>query len=113
MDDCLFCKLASKKIETNIIYEDDNVVAFPDIASKAPTHILIVPKKHIKNLVGITTDEEGLLGHLLWVSSFLASEQGVDETGFRIVINNGPDSGQEVDHIHLHLLGGRRLSSMG
>lgn len=112
MDDCIFCKIANKKIDANLIYEDELAVAFPDLDPKAPTHILVIPKQHISSLNEVTTEHKKLLGHLLWVLSFVAQEQKVDATGFRTIINTGQDAGQEVFHLHLHLLGGKQLGKM-
>lgn len=111
MDDCLFCKISSGQMGT-LIYEDDKTAAFFDIDPKAPIHILIVPKKHIASLNEAGPEDENILGHLLWVAAFLATEQGISDSGYRVIINTGPDSGQEVFHIHLHLLGGKPLGRM-
>lgn len=112
MDNCIFCKIANKEIASNIIYEDDMAVAFPDLDPKAPSHILVIPKQHISSLSEVTTEHERLLGHLLWVVSFIAQQQKIDQSGFRTIINTGADAGQEVFHIHLHLLGGGPLGKM-
>lgn len=112
MANCIFCKIINREISSNIIYEDEQAVAFPDIQPKAPTHILIVPKQHIESLNDLTTEHEQLMGHLLWIASLLAAEQEIDESGFRVIINTGPDSGQEVFHLHVHLLGGKPLGKM-
>lgn len=112
MNNCIFCKIINKELSSNILYEDGQAVAFPDIQPKAPIHILIVPKLHIESLRNITTEHEKLIGHLLWIASFLAAEQEIDESGYRAIINTGADSGQEVFHIHVHLLGGKPLGKM-
>jgi histidine triad (HIT) family protein len=107
MADCLFCKIAKKEIPSSIVYEDDKVFAFNDINPKAPTHILIIPKKHISSVA-----DEGVaavVGDLFSVMKKLAEEKGVDKTGYRIIVNHGKDSGQAVPHLHFHLLGGRPL----
>jgi len=109
MEKCIFCDIAEKRMESNIVYEDDRVVAFKDISPKAPVHILIIPKKHIS---GVTTVEEAdreLIGHMFVVSQQLAKDFSVYQCGFRLVLNSGPDAGQAVDHLHMHFLGGRTM----
>jgi len=108
--DCLFCKIASKEIPANIVYEDDLCMAFDDIAPQAPVHSLVIPKKHIATTNDIKAGDEKLMGHLLRVASEVARLKGVDQSGFRTVVNCNKDSGQLVFHIHLHLLGGRKMS---
>ncbi|MCP4230568.1 MAG: histidine triad nucleotide-binding protein [bacterium] len=109
MMDCLFCKIANGEIESDFVYEDERVVAFPDINPQAPAHVLIIPREHISGMGEIDESNSDLAGHLLNVAAKLARELGVAETGYRLVFNNGRDGGQTVDHIHLHLIGGRRL----
>ncbi len=108
--DCIFCKIAAGEIPAQKIYEDEHAVAFADINPKAPTHTLIIPKRHIASLaeVGNSEPEKILVGHLHSVASQLAQQQNLDK-GYRIVINTGPDGGQTVDHLHLHLMGGRQM----
>jgi histidine triad (HIT) family protein len=108
MDD-IFCKIASGAIPTDKLYEDKDVMAFPDINPQAPVHILIIPKKHYISLNDIEEKERGLLGHMAQVAKRLAKEHGVAFTGYRVVINCGPQGGQVVPHLHMHLLGGRQL----
>lgn len=108
-DKTLFQKIADREISADIVYEDDRAVAFRDIDPKAPTHILIVPRKPIPSLDDLTEDDAALVGHLFVVAQQLAAEEEL-RTGYRTVFNCGPDAGQSVDHIHLHLLGGRRMS---
>ena len=110
--DCIFCRIVSGEIPSTRVYEDDQVVAFNDINPKAPVHVLIVPRRHIPSLAHVTADDEGVLGHMLYVARVIAEEQGILESGFRTIINTGPDGGQEVYHLHLHLLGGRPLGRM-
>ncbi len=105
MSDCVFCKIAQGKLESDIVREDDQAVAFRDINSQAPTHILIIPKKHIPTLAEASEQEGGLLGHLLLMARQVAKDQNL--TGYRVVLNNGVAAGQTVFHIHLHLMGGR------
>ena len=109
MSDCLFCRIAAKKIPAKIIHEDADTVAFEDINPQAPVHTLIIPKKHIPTTLEITVDDEGIIGHLFLVAAKVAKEKGIDERGFRLVVNTNADAGQEVYHIHLHVLGGRRM----
>ena len=115
---CLFCKIASGAIPVTRLYEDEHILAFPDIAPKAPTHILIIPKQHIASLAEATTAETPLLGQLLAAAALVAQQQKLglhgeglhgDGGGYRVVINTGPDGGQTVEHLHLHLLGGRAM----
>ena len=106
--DCLFCKIVSGAIPATRLYEDEHVLAFPDIAPQAPTHILIIPKKHIASLAHTLPEDADLLSQLLGTAANLAREQHLDN-GYRLVINTGPDGGQTVDHLHVHLLGGRSM----
>lgn len=110
MSECLFCSLAEKEIPANIVYEDDNVVAFRDINPQAPTHILIIPRKHIAGNLDITEADAALVGKMIIVAGKLAKEEGIDKSGFRTVFNCGQNAGQWVFHLHLHLLGGRKLN---
>lgn len=109
MAEDLFCKMVAGEIPVDKVYEDEDILAFRDIRPQAPTHILIIPKKHIAMLADATEKDEELLGKLLLAASKIAKQEGIAESGYRVVINNGPDSGQEVYHIHIHLLGGRKL----
>lgn len=104
---CLFCKIVAGQIPSAKIYEDDAVIVFKDIHPAAPVHLLIVPKEHIASLETAQPEHEALLGKMLALAPRLAHEQGASN-GFRTVINTGPDGGQEVYHLHLHVLGGRR-----
>lgn len=107
-DRTLFQKIADGDVPADMVYEDDDCFAFRDINPQAPTHILIVPRKPIPSLDDLTTQDERLVGHLFTVARQLASEEGL-EKGYRTVFNCGPEAGQSVDHIHLHLLGGRTM----
>jgi histidine triad (HIT) family protein len=109
MGGTIFSKIIAKEIPSQIVYEDDRALAFRDIAPKAPTHILVIPKKEIATLAEATVADEGLLGHLLLVAEKVARQEGLAASGYRLVINNGRDAGQAVAHIHVHLLGGRAL----
>ncbi len=106
---CLFCKIIEGSIPSTPVYQDDQCYAFADIHPHAPTHILIVPRQHINSLLEVTPDDRPLLGHLLWAAAEIARAKGLTK-GFRVVINTGEDGGQTVDHLHLHLLGGRSLT---
>lgn len=110
MSDCLFCGIIEGKIKGEIVYQDDSVVAFKDIAAKAPVHILIVPRKHIATVLDIEAGDGPLLANIFRVAAKLAEGQGIAQQGFRVVVNCGPDAGQTVFHLHYHLLGGRHLS---
>ena len=107
MTDCLFCKIVAGDIDADIIYKDDKVIAFKDIKPKAPHHILIIPRKHIATINDIPDEDTELVGYLLQTAKKLAKQLGVAESGYRLVFNCNKDGGQEVYHIHLHLLGGR------
>ena len=109
MSDCIFCKIANKEIKSDIVYEDDRVVAFNDINPHAPVHILVIPRKHIVGVAEARDEDAELMGHLQLVAARLAKEKVVAE-GYRIVVNSGPLAGQSVMHLHYHLLGGRRLN---
>ena len=108
-DDCLFCKIIAGEIPSNKVYSDDNVYAFHDINAAAPIHILIIPKKHLSGVTDANAEDQALLGNLLLKGNEIARQQGLDEAGFRYVINNGREGGQTVAHLHLHLLGGRSM----
>ena len=105
----LFRKIIDRQIPASIVYEDDRAIAFRDIAPQAPTHVLIVPKREIRRLSEATDEDGALLGHLLQVARAVARGEGLAESGFRLVINDGAHGGQTVDHLHVHLLGGRPL----
>jgi len=107
--DCIFCKIANKEMPSKIVYEDEEVIAFKDIKPVAPVHLLIITKKHIPSVDHLETGDKELIGGLFLVAQKIAREQGVTETGYRLVFNIGPDAGQTVDHLHLHLIGGHRL----
>ena len=109
MSDCIFCKIAAKKIPARIVYEDDLALAFEDINPQAPVHTLIIPKKHIPTALEITKEDHGLIGHLFQTAAKIAGDKGIGEKGFRLVMNTNADAGQTVFHMHLHLLGGRTM----
>ena len=110
MKDCLFCKIIDKSISSDIVYENDSVLAFNDINPQAPVHILIIPKIHIATLNDLNKDHEKLLGELVLTAGILASRLGIAEAGYRTNFNCNEAGGQTVYHIHLHLLGGRSFS---
>lgn len=110
MDDCIFCKIVNKQVPSELVYEDDYVCAFKDINPVAPIHVLIVPKDHLQSLNEIEQNHKELIGHVFLVSKILAREFGISESGYRIVVNCGKDGGQTVNHIHFHLMGGRKFS---
>jgi len=109
MSDCIFCKIIKGEIPSKKVYEDDELFAFHDINPAAPVHFLVIPKKHIKNLMMAEAEDTALLGRLLNKAQELAQEMGCSEKGARFVINAGRDGGQTVDHLHIHVLGGRLL----
>ncbi len=104
MNDCLFCKIVKKEMATNFLHEDDQVVVFNDIHPKADTHLLVVPKIHLQSLAQSTPEHSGLLSHILLLLPQLAKQFGLN--GFRTIVNTGKEGGQEVDHLHFHLLNG-------
>ena len=106
MTDCLFCKIAAGDIPAEKLYEDDEVLAFRDIAPQAPVHFLVIPKKHIVDPSDVSEEDEKLIGKLMRIGSQVAAENGVGD-GFRIIYNNGAKAGQAVFHIHMHILGGK------
>ncbi len=106
----IFKKIIDKEIPADIVYEDDLCLAFKDIDPIAPTHILIIPKKEIPSMAEASQDDEGLLGHLLITASRIAKDLGISESGYRLVVNTNKEGGQEVYHLHIHLLGGRQMT---
>ncbi len=109
MHDCIFCKIAQKEIPAKIVYEDEHALAFEDVNPQAPVHMLVITKRHIPTILDTADGDEALMGHLLGVCKKLAMDKGIAERGFRIVSNCNPDGGQVVYHLHLHVLGGRKL----
>ncbi len=107
--DCLFCKIINGDIPATIVYEDDLVIAFDDITPRAPIHKLIIPKEHIATLNDIAPEDQELVGHMLYVAKQIAAECDIADAGYRTVFNCNADAGQDVFHIHLHLLGGRKM----
>ena len=109
MTDCIFCKIVSGEIPSNSVYQDADLIAFRDIAPAAPTHILVVPRKHIGTLAEAIQTDEPLVSKLLRVATQIAASEKVEASGYRLVINTGKDGGQSVSHLHIHLLAGRAL----
>jgi histidine triad (HIT) family protein len=109
-EDCLFCKIAAGEIDSEIVHEDDRCVAFRDINPQAPTHILVIPRRHIDGIATAQADDQELLGHLLLTVAEVAEDEGLADDGYRTVINWGRDGGMEVAHLHIHVLGGRAMS---
>ncbi len=110
MADCLFCRIAAHEIPSQIVAEDDQVLAFRDINPQGPVHILVIPKRHVANVAAAGADDEALLGHLLRIGAQIAAAEGVAESGYRLVFNRGPHAGEAVPHLHLHVIGGRPLA---
>lgn len=108
--DTIFGKIIRKEIPAQIVFESEEVLAFKDINPQAPLHILIIPKKPLKDIADARLEDENLLGKLLIVAGEIARREGVQQSGFRLVINNGKNAGQEVPHLHVHLLAGRKMS---
>ena len=107
---CLFCKIIAREVPASVVYEDDRVFAFNDINPQAPTHVLIVPKRHIDSLNVLQPEHDQIVGELARRAAAIANERGIASTGYRTVFNTNRDAGQTVFHIHLHLIGGRALS---
>ena len=106
---CVFCRIVRGEAPAEILYQDDLVTAFRDTHPQAPTHVLVVPNRHIPAAAAVTADDAELLGRVFTVANHLAAEEGIAQSGYRLVINDGPQAGQSVNHLHLHLLGGRRM----
>lgn len=108
--ECVFCRIVAGELPGDTLYQDDQIMAFRDINPLAPVHVLIIPKRHITSLAALADDETTIIGHMVRVANQLARQEGVAEKGYRLVISSGEDGGQVVPHLHMHLLGGRRLS---
>ncbi len=108
--DCLFCRIASGKMSTELLYADDEVLAFRDINPQAPNHLLVIPREHISTINEASSEHASVLGKMTLVAAQLAKQQGFDDAGYRLVMNCNRDGGQTVYHIHMHLLAGRRMS---
>ena len=112
-DDCLFCKIVGRELDSDIVYEDDHVLAFRDISPQAPTHILVVPKRHVSTVNDLGDGDAELVGRMVLRARALAAEEGIAEKGYRLVMNCNAEGGQTVYHIHLHLMGGRSMRALG
>ncbi len=110
MNDCLFCKLIAGEIPADVVYQDDDVFAFKDIAPQAPVHILVIPKEHIATINDANEEHQALLGKMMLTAKKIAKDQGLAENGYRLVINCNEDGGQTVYHLHMHILGGRSMA---
>lgn len=107
MEDCIFCKIIKGEIPSEKVYEDEDILAFKDIHPAAPIHVLIIPKKHIRNIIEVSESDIDLMKKITLAIQKIAKQLNVDEKGFRLISNCGPDSGQEVQHLHFHLLAGK------
>jgi histidine triad (HIT) family protein len=108
--ECIFCKVANKEIPAKVVFENERVIAFHDLFPQAPTHVLVIPKTHYNTLNHVPPADTPMLGELISTATHIAKELGIDESGYRVVMNCNADGGQSVYHIHLHLLGGRHLA---
>ena len=111
MSDCIFCKIANKEINSDFVYEDDEIIAFKDINPQAPIHILVIPKKHIESIIDLTDEDEMLVGKMYTAVRKIAKKLNIEESGFRLIVNWGKDAGQEVPHLHFHILAGKKLGT--
>ncbi|MDO8601497.1 MAG: histidine triad nucleotide-binding protein [bacterium] len=110
MVDCLFCKIAGKELSSEVVYEDEQFLAFKDINPVSPVHVLIIPRKHIETVEHLEAGDKELIGELFLTAKKVAKIQGVSESGYRLTFNVGKNAGQAVDHLHLHLIGGKKLT---
>lgn len=110
-EECIFCRIAAGKLPSDIVYQDENFLAFRDIMPKAPTHILVIPKAHIASATELAEGQGNLAGRLIIIANELAKKEGIARKGYRLVINCGPEGGQIVPHLHLHLIGGRQMDA--
>ncbi|MCI8833458.1 MAG: histidine triad nucleotide-binding protein [Clostridia bacterium] len=110
MDDCIFCKIINREIPSDIVYEDEEVLAFKDINPQMPIHILVIPKKHIESIIDLKSQDETLVGRIFIAIKNIAKDIGIDKTGFRVISNCGENAGQTVKHLHFHILAGEKMS---
>jgi histidine triad (HIT) family protein len=110
-EECIFCRIIAGELPADIVYQDEDFLAFRDIMPKAPTHVLIITRTHIKSVAELTDGQHGLAGRLILLAKNLAEKEGIAEKGYRLAINCGPEGGQVVPHLHLHLLGGRQMDA--
>lgn len=113
MNDCIFCAIVASEVESDIVYRDDEITAFRDINPVAPTHILIVPNRHIGALSTVDDEDAGLVGRIALLAPRIAEQEGIAESGYRLLTNQGPDAGQIIEHLHWHVIGGKRLGRLG
>ena len=106
---CIFCKIVNKEMKSQIIHEDEEILVFHDINPQAPVHVLVAPKKHISLITEMHEEDQKMFGKMIYIAKEVAQELGIASSGFRLVLNNGPDANQTVPHIHLHVIGGRRM----
>jgi len=111
--DCIFCRIAAGEMGTSFVFESDMVVAFDDLAPQADTHVLVIPREHLTSVAALHRQHDALLGELVTAANQVARDRGIDQTGYRILTNHGPDAGQTIFHLHLHLLGGNALGPLG
>lgn len=109
MENCIFCKIVRGESPSETLYQDDQVTAFRDIHPVAPTHVIIVPNKHYNSISEIEKEDEQMVGRLFYIANKIAREEGIEKNGYRLIINHGKHGGQEIYHLHLHLIGGRRM----
>lgn len=109
-ENCIFCRIVKGEIPAKTLFEDEDLIAFHDIDPRAPTHVLVIPRRHIPSMGALAPADAGLAGRLLLAGARVAEATGAAERGYRLVLNTGPDGGQSVDHIHMHVLGGRRFT---
>jgi histidine triad (HIT) family protein len=109
MENCIFCKIIKREMPGTILYQDDFVTAFNDIHPVAPTHLLLVPNKHMSSVNDVLPEDEPILGRLFTLARHLAEQEGIDDKGYRLIVNTGPHGGQVVFHLHMHLIGGQRM----
>jgi histidine triad (HIT) family protein len=113
MTDCIFCKIANKEAPAKVEYEDDLCIAFHDAHPKAPVHVMVVPKKHIATVNDASEEDKLILGNLLLAAKKVAAKLGISERGYRLIVNFGPDAGMVINHLHLHVLGGKKMGPKG
>lgn len=110
VEKCLFCRIATEELPSDVVYKDEEFLAFRDINPQAPIHIIIIPKAHIASLRELTNQQQGLIGRLITLATKLAQKEGIAESGYRLAVNCGTEGGQVIPHLHFHLIGGKRLS---
>ena len=109
---CIFCRLANKEIPTDIFFEDDQVMAFNDLGPVAPVHVLIIPKRHITSVADLKIEDRALLAEMIWRAKQIAEEKNIAKSGYKLIFNCGQDGGQVISHLHLHLIGGKKLKCL-